>query len=808
MKTLFKQLYTTVILSLLISVASIAQPSFGLYHLNSLGETNMLNPGHMPRHGFTLGIPMIYSHFQTPGITTYDIFRADKDDQQTVDYWLNNKDINFKDIGLTNEITPLFLGLKIRKNYFSLGANVVMESYFGIPKDFFGFFYGGNAGTRYFGQKVDLSGFETRQMAYGAIHGGYTREINDKLTLGVRVKYLRGLYYFDAKAKDAYLALDSGNQNAYRLTAYANYELQAAGYGTVNALNKPNASTNDIINEAYINKPLGTGWGFDLGANYKLNRKWEFSASVLDIGAISWENDAKNLKKEATYIFEGVQSTNADSFNTEIENIADSLGRLFEPNESDASFTTSLTTKIYLGAQYNLTPRSRLNATFYGDFFRSKFRPGLAIMYSQQVWRLLDLRVNYNIFNQTYSNVGAGVVLNLGPVQLYGMSDNLMASINPETSKYTNFRVGMNIAIGSNWDRDGDGIKDRKDDCKKIYGLAKYKGCPDTDGDGVADPDDKCPDVKGSLLTFGCPDADKDTVPDYADSCVNVIGLRSLNGCPDRDGDGIADKDDACPDLPGPSDTKGCPDDDKDGVINQMDSCPDVAGPAYLFGCPDSDGDSIPDKDDKCPNIKGSVLGKGCPDSDGDGIDDINDSCAMVPGLAKFNGCPDSDNDGIPNHLDKCPYAAGPTSNNGCPVVKQSVKKLFEKALTGIQFESGKDVIKKQSFSILNDVVKILKENPDYRLAISGHTDNTGDAAKNMELSKARAAAVKKYLTDNGIDFKRLSSEGYGDTKPVADNNTAAGRAKNRRVEFTVLFEDFVEVEPEKAPESPAPVVE
>jgi outer membrane protein OmpA-like peptidoglycan-associated protein len=212
-------------------------------------------------------------------------------------------------------------------------------------------------------------------------------------------------------------------------------------------------------------------------------------------------------------------------------------------------------------------------------------------------------------------------------------------------------------------------------------------------------------------------------------------------------------------------------------------------------GCPiDTDGDGVPDYMDKCPDTPaGTAVGtNGCPkDTDGDGVPDALDKCPDTPKGVQVdaNGCPlDRDGDGVPDYLDKCPDVPGIAANKGCPEVKASTKKVFAKALQGIQFESGKDVIKKSSNAILNDVVTVMKENPSYNLEINGHTDNTGSAATNMDLSQHRAEAVMSYLTNHGVDASRLKAKGYGQTIPVADNATAAGRAKNRRVEFKVNF--------------------
>jgi outer membrane protein OmpA-like peptidoglycan-associated protein len=290
-------------------------------------------------------------------------------------------------------------------------------------------------------------------------------------------------------------------------------------------------------------------------------------------------------------------------------------------------------------------------------------------------------------------------------------------------------------------------------------------------------------------------DADKDGVADRKDKCANTPAGAFVDkvGCIiDKDKDGIADNLDACPDNSGIAQFNGCPDTDRDGIQDSKDKCIDIAGIAKFDGCPDTDNDGIKDSEDKCPSVYGVSQFSGCPDTDNDGIQDSEDACPNEKGTAQFNGCPDSDGDGIADNKDKCPTVAGPSSNNGCPEIKAEVRKLFERALQGVQFESGRSTIKKESFAILNNVITVMIENPSYKLYIAGHTDNAGNADKNLQLSKARAAAVEKYLENKGVSTERVRSEGFGSTVSVADNATKEGRSKNRRVEFKVEFEDVV----------------
>lgn len=189
-----------------------------------------------------------------------------------------------------------------------------------------------------------------------------------------------------------------------------------------------------------------------------------------------------------------------------------------------------------------------------------------------------------------------------------------------------------------------------------------------------------------------------------------------------------------------------------------------------------------------------AILSNYKQDTDGDGVLDYLDKCPNTPhgahGLVDKNGCIlDSDGDGIPDYKDNCPKLFGDSVNNGCPEVKKEVKELFKQALQGIQFETAKSEILPVSSIILNKIAEILKLNPTYIVEIQGHTDNTGKSSANLLLSENRAESVRKYLVMRGVENNRLTSHGYGDTIPVADNNTEEGRSLNRRVEFVVSFE-------------------
>ncbi len=219
----------------------------------------------------------------------------------------------------------------------------------------------------------------------------------------------------------------------------------------------------------------------------------------------------------------------------------------------------------------------------------------------------------------------------------------------------------------------------------------------------------------------------------------------------------------------------------------------------------DTDGDGIPDTSDACPNEPGPASTNpkknGCPlpkDTDGDGILDVDDACPTEPGPRSDdptkNGCPppkDTDGDGIPDNIDKCPNEPetfnGYQDEDGCPDEVPAALKKFTGVIEGITFKTNSANLTKKSYDVLDKAVQVLSDYPDTRIEISGHTDNVGKDEYNKELSQKRAVAVKQYFVDKGIKPERLTAVGYGMEMPIADNKTAAGKAKNRRTEFKLL---------------------
>jgi outer membrane protein OmpA-like peptidoglycan-associated protein len=387
-------------------------------------------------------------------------------------------------------------------------------------------------------------------------------------------------------------------------------------------------------------------------------------------------------------------------------------------------------------------------------------------------------------------------------------------------------------------DTDGDGVVDAKDGCplepETANGVRDFDGCPedpaaldlpgdavpfgaeggpqmadlpvngDGDGDGVADLSDACPTEREDRDGFedydGCPDPDNDGdgVIDRVDRCPlegeNVNGVIDVDGCPDigpdADGDGVDDADDRCPLEP----------ENVDGVRDE-DGCPEawwVGRPAPVGSEPSR---SLPTTTPRTPGADSQAdvallgpLPRG-GDLDGDGLDHHVDDCPEEPedldGVLDGDGCPDPDDDadGVPDADDGCPLEAetanGYEDEDGCPDVVPTELEDVAGIVRGIRFRTGSAVLLRSSNAVLSEVRDALKADEGLLLEISGHTDSTGSADINRELSERRASAVAAWLRKQGVAADRLTVQGFGPDRPVATNDTDEGRAANRRVELS-----------------------
>ena len=558
----------------------------------------------------------------------------------------------------------------------------------------------------------------------------------------------------------------------------------------------------DQNNIASYLKPGSIGFGLDLGAVYEwrpnyakykydmdgktdlwMRNENKYKArvgfSMLDMGGMKFTKGglSRNFVVNSSSLFDLRRfdsSTDLESFDMVIDSLinestAAGNSEWVSLQDPSQTFLMRTPTAMSLQLDYHIWSYFYVNATAMLNMIPKNKDTKVNVASQLSLTPSFDspyfglyLPIAYN----KYSGLRTGLATRIGPVIL-GMNDMHLLRAKGEISG-VDFYAGLRLPILYHRvkDKDKDKVSDKMDECKNIPGTWAFLGCPDTDGDGIPDSEDACVTVAGLKEFKGCPDTDGDKIIDSEDACPTVAGVVALKGCPDKDGDGLTDAEDVCPENAGPKENQGCPDQDNDGLFDYVDNCPTVAGPKENQGCPwpDTDADGLLDKDDDCPNLAGPKANKGCPykDSDADGLLDKDDDCPNTP---------------------------GPKSNKGCPVIEQAVIEVLKTAFDNLEFESGKDIIFESSKPSLNELAEVLKKKTTWKLEIAGHTDNVGDDNGNLVLSKKRAEALKAYLISQGVDEARLLTLYFGETKPIATNDTPEGRQKNRRVEMKIVIE-------------------
>ena len=641
---------------------------------------------------------------------------------------------------------------------------------------------------------------------------------------GMNVKLIQGLAsaYANVENLDA-IRISEDTASFYN--THVNYGIS----GNIGNMITDGFNTNQLKGKFSMGFDFGIVWEwrpdyeehlYDMDGKTGLERRNEnkyklrVGLSVKDIGVVKFQKwqysqDFTMNGDIDMNIFEKVQGPE------ELFKVLEANPDLFTINEGEEIYRMSLPTSVSLQIDYNIAKNLYVNLTPYfalrqGDNKYSKVHTynniSIAPRY-ETAWFGVSVPLQYS----QISGFSLGTGLRLGP--LWVGSNNILNTLFTREISGVNVQALLKFPIpyGKVRDRDGDKVSNKKDQCKDVYGVWENFGCPydDVDGDGVVDKDDVCPEIYGLAAFNGCPDSDNDSIPDYLDECPNNTGLAAFNGCPDTDGDGLKDSDDTCPSIFGPIEFNGCPDTDGDSIPDHLDKCPNIFGLARLEGCPeaDSDNDGIADIDDDCPEIAGTIVFNGCPDSDGDGLRDIDDECPTISGPVEFNGCPDSDNDSIPDQLDKCPLIYGLAQFEGCPdtdgdgiqdkedecpeepgTAENNGCPVYEKVefATNIGFQTGSAKLTPESYPYLDQLVQIMNENLDCWVKLDGHTDSTGSDAINTKISQQRVDSIKDYLIEKGINPNRIVAKGHGSSKPIASNDTAEGRAQNRRVEINL----------------------
>lgn len=433
--------FLLILITAVFSGKSIAQQSFTLYNLRSVPQANYFDPSGMPTVKVSVGLPVIsslYLNVSNSGFKYNDLLTRGADDSLRIDpNKLLSKMAKNNYLNTAFHTDLISFGLRIEKNYFSFSASEKMSIRFKYPKDFIDFFWNGNASSlgeeKSFNFGLDFSHY--REYALG-----YVRELDEKFTVGGKIKYLYGMENISIPKSDISITTDPGT---FAIAASADILVNTSG-ANANSFNGFSAGD-------YFFKKKNGGMGLDVGTTYKMDEKFSFSASILDLGFINWKSDTKNYQSHtpgAGFTFSGLDLAGFANDSNATEKLTDSIAKSFSIDTLHQRYRTWLPSQIYIGGRYHIDPKNNIGFLLYGQIYDKTLHPGLSLSFTTQVGKWLNGSVSYSIVNRSYLNLGLGLALKPGPVQWYVVTDNILGVILPTSTKNVGVRFGLNLTFG------------------------------------------------------------------------------------------------------------------------------------------------------------------------------------------------------------------------------------------------------------------------------------------------------------------------------------------------------------------------
>ncbi len=416
----------------------ISQVPLTQYFIKSISENDFLNPGRMPETKLNISLPVLsstYLGYSNSGFALSDLItkkpKTDSMEFNTSNMLSKLSENNYLNMSLNTEI--LGFGIKVKRNYYSFNARFRNEVNLSYSKAMLSFLFNGN--SAFLGQRADLNmqlnATSYTEYALGFIHSSK----NDKLTIGGHLKYLSGHANLNMKRAKLGIYTDS---NTYSITATPDLLINTSSIDT------GSNNTMGLLGE-------NTGLGIDVGFSYKLSDKITVSGSITDLGFINWKTNVANYQTNTTqsnFTFSGFDINKlGTSLQPYIDSLSDSLKHVFDPKKTANSYKTGLGTKVYAGINYKLAKGLDAGLLLFGKFENDKFYSAVTVSLNKELSKFLNVSASYSRVNKT-NNIGFGVSLNLLPIQIYMVSDNIFSLNRVDEVRNTNLHFGLNLAIG------------------------------------------------------------------------------------------------------------------------------------------------------------------------------------------------------------------------------------------------------------------------------------------------------------------------------------------------------------------------
>jgi len=431
-----KKLIGTLSIVLTLSLNVSAQSDMLLYNFNAISQSLHTNPAMPQQTKVWVGLPVISgfsTHYHNSGFSAVDIFAAGTDINANLRDVTASLDASSQ-LAVNQTVDLLGVGFRIKKGFLSLGATQHINVTMDIPYQLFNVLFSENNNSI---TQLDLSTFDLEISNRTAFYLGYQhRFLDEKLTLGFRANYLIGQQHAYIERSNVSLTNDS----TYSIQGRSDIMVRSAG---------ASAFEEDALDPLNIALADNTGFAINFGAHYQMNDKWSFSASVLDLGSITYNDYTRNYVSDSQFEFRGIEADlAANDFDNALDRALDSLEAGFNFEEVNGeSYTKSLMPRVFAAANYHLSDKHAFGALYHSRVWNGEAFHDFGVNYQGRISRTFQWTAGYSIINGTVNNIGAGFDLKLGAFQLYLMSDNILGMVDYGGLQTTNFRFGINFTF-------------------------------------------------------------------------------------------------------------------------------------------------------------------------------------------------------------------------------------------------------------------------------------------------------------------------------------------------------------------------
>ena len=426
------------------------------YYLANFPQRIRLNPAYQPEYRAWVGLPVLSGvslNYMNSSFGLNDLLQKGGKDSLYVDIDRMYKSLRKRNIiSFNNENSVLTVGFRVNSWYATLDVTQKNDFVFRTNKDIFTFLKNGNAG--YIGKTTDLGKLGLRASVYDEFAIGLSKQVNSRLTVGVRVKYLLGIANVHMRNSKITVhtqadgnTLELHSKQDIRLSAPVTMTENPVSQGEYIDWDNFDFDLDDFKTSMVLNTK-NPGFAMDLGAEYQLNERLKLYASLTDLGFIHW--GAKNYRFTQNTRFEWKGADISDihqNIDDAFDDMIDSLKDNFRLVRGESSYTTMLHTRFYTGAEYEVSRMLSVGGLLQLSMMEKVFYPSLTASANARLLRNVSASLSYTILPGNYVNLGAGVTAKLGPFQLYVATDNLLAA-NYTATQSAGARFGINMLFG------------------------------------------------------------------------------------------------------------------------------------------------------------------------------------------------------------------------------------------------------------------------------------------------------------------------------------------------------------------------